>query len=54
MLRYAKSALAALVLLASPAAAEMELSFYLGWQGVSDSNGSGTLPLLSETPCQPR
>ncbi|KRS16795.1 outer membrane protein [Roseovarius indicus] len=44
MLRYAKSALAALVLLASPAAAEMELSFYLGWQGVSDSNGSGTLP----------
>lgn len=44
MLRYAKSALAALVLLASPAAAEMELSLYLGWQGVSDSRGSGTLP----------
>lgn len=44
MIRYLKSALAALVLLATPAAAEMELSLYLGWQGVSGSNGSGTLP----------
>ena len=44
MIRYMKSALTALVMLASPAAAEMELSFYLGWQGVSDSTGSGTLP----------
>lgn len=44
MFRYAKSALAALVMLASPAAAEMELSLYLGWQGVDDSTGSGTVP----------
>lgn len=44
MLRSFKSAIAALVLLASPAAAEMELSFYLGAQDVSDSTASGTLP----------
>ena len=44
MFRYAKSALAALVLMASPAAAEVELSFYLGWQATADSTGSGTLP----------
>jgi len=44
MFRYAKSAFAALVLFASPAAAEVELSFYLGWQATADSTGSGTLP----------
>lgn len=43
-IRAIKTALAAIVLMASPAAAEMELSFYLGWQGVSDSTASGTLP----------
>ncbi|MCZ7675112.1 MAG: outer membrane beta-barrel protein [Roseovarius sp.] len=44
MIRYLKSAIAALVLTAAPATAEIELSLYLGWQGVSDSTGSGTLP----------
>lgn len=44
MFRNVKSALAALVMLAGPAAAEMELSFYLGWQDTADSSGSGTLP----------
>jgi len=44
MIRHLKTALAALVMMAAPAAAEVELSLYLGWQGVSDSTGSGTLP----------
>lgn len=39
-----KSYLAALLLFATPAAAEIELSFYLGAQGVSESNMSGVLP----------
>ena len=38
----AKTAIVAGV--AAPAAAEMELSFYLGAQGLSESSGSGTLP----------
>jgi len=44
MIRYLQAALAALLLTAAPASAEMELSLYLGWQGVSGSTGSGTLP----------
>ena len=44
MIRHLKYAIASVMMLASPAAAEMELSLYLGWQGVSDSTGSGTLP----------
>ncbi|MEO1138483.1 MAG: outer membrane beta-barrel protein [Pseudomonadota bacterium] len=44
MLKLAKTTLAALVMLASPAVAEVELSFYLGVQGVQDSTASGTLP----------
>ncbi len=44
MIRRAKHALAALVLLATPVAAEMEVSLYLGAQSVSKSTGSGTLP----------
>ncbi len=44
MLRNAIKAAAALMLTSAPAAAEMELSLYLGWQGVTDSTGSGTLP----------
>ena len=39
-----KPVLAALALVASPAAAEMELSFYMGVQSVAESTGSGTLP----------
>lgn len=35
---------AALLMAASPAAAELELSFYLGAQGVNDSDGSVNLP----------
>lgn len=44
MFRYVKAAAIALVALASPAAAEFELSFYLGTQSVDDSRASGTLP----------
>ena len=44
MMKYARSALAALVLMSAPAAAEMELSLYLGVQSVDKSTGSGTLP----------
>src|SRR5690554_2699561 len=36
--------IAAPLMVATPAAAELELSFYLGAQGVSDSNASGYLP----------
>lgn len=43
MMKLCKSA-AVLVLLASPAAAEMELSLYMGVQSVQDSTASGTLP----------
>ena len=44
MNRTAIAALAALPALASPAAAELELSFYMGVQNVQDSSISGTLP----------
>lgn len=44
MQKHLKLAVAALALLASPAAAEMELSFYLGIQSDDKSTGSGTLP----------
>lgn len=44
MLRTLKAALAALFLTAAPAMAELELSFYIGWQEVDDSTVSGTLP----------
>ena len=44
MMKSLKIAAAALVALASPAAAELELSVYLGLQGVQDSTASGTLP----------
>ncbi len=44
MLRNVKAAIAALILSAAPAAAEWELSFYVGWQEVNDSTVSGTLP----------
>ncbi len=44
MLRTINAALVALMALASPAAAEFELSFYLGTQSVTDSSASGTLP----------
>ncbi|QYX57679.1 outer membrane beta-barrel protein [Roseovarius sp. SCSIO 43702] len=44
MFKSAKLALAALCLFATPAAAELELSFYMGLQGVQDSRASGTLP----------
>lgn len=44
MLKTVKAALLALVALASPAAAEWELSLYLGAQSVTDSSASGTLP----------
>lgn len=36
--------IAASLMVATPAAAELELSFYLGAQGVNDSNASGYLP----------
>lgn len=44
MLRTLKSAIAALIITAAPAAAELELSFYTGWQEASSSTVSGTLP----------
>jgi lipid A oxidase len=44
MLKSLKIAAAATVLLASPAAAELELSLYLGAQTASDSTASGALP----------
>lgn len=44
MIRTLKHAVAALLLMAAPAAAEFELSFYLGAQSVTESRGSGTLP----------
>ena len=44
MIKTAKAAFFALVALATPAAAEFELSLYLGAQGVTDSTASGTLP----------
>ncbi len=42
--RIAAATLLAASSLAAPAAAEMELSFYLGTQGVDGSTASGTLP----------
>lgn len=44
MFKPLKTAVAACLLMASPAAAELELSFYLGTQTASDSNASGYLP----------
>ena len=44
MLKSIRNSLIALVALATPAAAELELSFYLGAQGASESTASGTLP----------
>lgn len=44
MLRNVKAAVAALILSTVPAAAELELSFYIGWQEVDGSTVSGTLP----------
>ena len=44
MLRQIQAAIAALFITAAPAAAELELSFYLGWQETEDSTVSGTLP----------
>ncbi|MEM9740968.1 MAG: outer membrane beta-barrel protein [Pseudomonadota bacterium] len=44
MLRQIQAAIAALFITAAPAAAELELSFYLGWQETNDSTVSGTLP----------
>lgn len=44
MLKSVRNALILLVTLASPAAAEFELSFYLGAQAVTESTASGTLP----------
>lgn len=44
MLRTLKAAIAALVVTAVPAAAELELSFYTGWQETESSTVSGTLP----------
>lgn len=44
MIRYLTFALAALVITAAPAAAEMELSLYIGWQENQDSTVSGVLP----------
>ena len=44
MFKSLKLAIAALFVMATPAAAEFELSFYMGLQGVQDSTGSGTLP----------
>lgn len=46
MKRLAKTAIAAsaAAMIAAPAAAEMELSFYLGLQSVQDSTASGTVP----------
>ncbi|MFY9239932.1 MAG: outer membrane beta-barrel protein [Roseovarius sp.] len=44
MLKSLKIAAAALLMSAAPAAAEFELSLYLGIQSVDDSRASGTLP----------
>ena len=44
MTRILTAVTALLAGLAAPAAAEMELSLYLGVQELSESNGSGTLP----------
>ena len=44
MLHKINLAIAALFLTAIPAAAEWELSFYLGVQEVSDSDATGALP----------
>ncbi|QGX97297.1 porin family protein [Roseovarius faecimaris] len=44
MTRIMTAASALIIGLAVPAAAEMELSFYLGVQELSDSSGSGVLP----------
>ena len=44
MFRHAQAAAAVLVAMAAPAAAEMEVSLYLGVQSVQESTGSGTLP----------
>lgn len=44
MLRTLKAALAAVFVTAAPAAAELELSLYTGWQEVNSSTVSGTLP----------
>ena len=44
MLKSLKFTVAAIIALATPAAAEVELSFYLGVQGVQKSTGSGTMP----------
>lgn len=44
MMKFMKFALAATLLTATPAAAEFELSLYLGTQSVQESTGSGTRP----------
>lgn len=44
MLKTTLTAAAAILLTAAPAAAEMELSLYMGVQAVTDSNASGALP----------
>lgn len=44
MSKLLKSTIAALVMVAAPASAEMELSLYLGVQNVQESTGSGTFP----------
>lgn len=44
MIRTVKAAVAALIVTAAPAAAELELSFYTGWQETNSSTISGTLP----------
>lgn len=44
MLKSCKAAGAAILFLATPAMAEMEVSLYLGVQSVDESTGTGTLP----------
>lgn len=44
MMKVTNSALAALLMMAGQASAELELSFYLGAQSVQESSISGTLP----------
>ncbi|MCZ4351993.1 outer membrane beta-barrel protein [Roseovarius aestuarii] len=44
MLKTLTTSAAAILLLAAPAAAEVELSLYLGVQSVDESTGSGTMP----------
>ncbi len=44
MLKTCKTALAVIFLMATPAAAEVELSFYMGVQSVDDSTVSGAMP----------